>query len=79
MAPIPGADDKKDGGIDLYRAGLSNNGLKNFNVTLSLPSSLVTHKKKVTKYVLQTGVLGNVSRTLSVSTLQCVCGGFSFR
>src|SRR5258708_9559821 len=66
VAPIPGADDKTDGGIDLYRAGLSNNGLKNFNVTLSLPSSLVTHKKKVTKYVLQTGVLGNVSGTLSV-------------
>src|SRR5258707_6891355 len=66
VAPIPGADDKTDGGIDLYRAGLSNNGLKNFNVTLSLPSSLVTHKKKVTKYVLQTGVLGNVRGTLSV-------------
>jgi len=59
VAPIPGADDKTDGGIDLYRAGLSNNGLKNFDVTLSLPSSLVT-QKKVTKYVLQTGVLGNV-------------------
>jgi len=61
VAPIPGADDRTDGGIDLYQAGLSNNnGLRNFNVTLSLPSGLVTPKENVTKYVLQTGVLGNV-------------------
>ncbi len=80
VAPIPGADDRTDGGIDLYQAGLSNNnGFKDFNVTLSLPPAFVTPKQNVTKYVLQTGVLGNVSRTLFVSTLQYVCGGFSFR
>ncbi|KAF8324974.1 uncharacterized protein EI90DRAFT_3073946 [Cantharellus anzutake] len=49
------------GGIDLWEANLGNIGSpKGFNVTLRLPVDLSTTKNRVTKVVLQTGVLGNV-------------------
>jgi len=64
VAPNPGADGDigKDGGIDLFRAGLSRNGLKNFNVTLKLPSTGLVNgtRRQAKNYTLQSGVLGNV-------------------
>ncbi|KAF8324983.1 uncharacterized protein EI90DRAFT_2204021 [Cantharellus anzutake] len=49
------------GGIDLWEANLGNIGSpRGFNVTLRLPVDLTTTKNRVTKFVLQTGVLGMV-------------------
>ena len=62
VGPHPGADGGQQGGVDLFAAGFNSHLGNEFNVTLRLPSSLVTHKNEVTKYVLQTGVLGNVSK-----------------
>jgi len=58
VGPTPGADGGAEGGMDLYKAGLSNEGLGQYHITLRLPKSLAT--VKTTKYTLQTGVLGNV-------------------
>ena len=67
VGPIPGADDGTEGGVDLYRAGLSNEGLAQYHITLRLPKSLAP--AKTTKYTLQTGVLGTVSRNLVSSNV----------
>ena len=68
VGPTPGADGGTAGGVDLYKAGFSNSGSGEFKVTLHLPDSL-SHSK-ATKYTLQTGVLGTVSKKPASSMFQ---------
>ena len=60
VRPTPSADGGTEGGVDLYKVGFSNLGSGEFKVTLRLPDSL--SPRKTTKYTLQTGVLGTVSK-----------------
>ena len=68
VGPTPGADGGTAGGVDLYKAGFSNSGSREFKVTVRLPHSL--SPRKTTKYTLQTGVLGTVSKKPASSMFQ---------